>query len=225
MPEALQSLGSFTVTASFERHKTIFEVWPPRQPEPTARLYKDGPLLSRQPFQLLTGLANGEPSGIVTRRGAWTADGTAVGAVLDGAVVLDRLQGLTPGPKLPRWRWRMEQDGLPVLTGRPAGLAARARFNRVTDFLLQPPLDTSFLSFGDYVLPFRFRFRAGSLAGFDISRRTGQARLHVTVHDPRIDRRLVLACVVSISSTHESTIRQTAVNITTNHGRGWPVRR
>lgn len=68
----------------------------------------------------------------------------------------------------------------------------------------------------DYVVPFKFRFDMAGAPGFEISRHAGRPTLHVSVHDSRIDRRLVFACVVYINSLHNPTLSQTAVNLSAN---------
>lgn len=217
----LQSLTSFTVTADYHRHATTLDVWPEGRPAPEARLHKDGPVLDLDPFRVLTGPRLDEPDGQVSRTGAWAPDGTRIGTVthLVGRTArkLDRYQ-VSPA-KLQASRWRVEQVGLPVVSGGPAGAIGRLRFNALTDFLLESNVLTGHNPV-DYLLPFAFRFAGEGLSGFEISRSAGRSRLSVTVHDPRIDRRLVLACVVSVNSLHNPTLSQAAVNLTTNPRRG-----
>lgn len=214
-PGGLQELTSFTVTAEYRRDETTFDIWAPGGHEPAARLHKRGPVLNLDRFSVLTGPGLGEPAGQVARNGAWAADGAQIGTVAYQASKTDKaLQG--PGLyKLRAKHWRVEQAGLPPLTGGPTGLTARLRFNPVTDAVLNSDVLTGQNPI-DYLVPFRFRFDMAGAPGFEISRRAGRSTLHVSVQDPRIDRRLVFACVVYINSLHNPTLRQTAVNLTTN---------
>jgi hypothetical protein len=222
-PGGLQALTSFTVTADYRRHETTFDIWLPDQREPAARLYKDGQFLSRGGFDVLTGARLDEPAGRVARNGAWAADGAQIGTIAFASTRLDKKldsNWLTSGmagpapPELRARRWRVEQAGLPPLSGGPAGLSSRLRFNGVTDLFLNSDA-VSGANPVDYLLPFTFRFGAPGVAGFEISRRAGRSRLHVAVRDPRIDRRLVLACVVCVNVLHNPTLRRAGVGLTT----------
>lgn len=219
-PGGLQALTSFTVSADYRRQETTFDIRAPGQREPAARLHKNGPVLNLDRFQVLTGPGLGELAGQVARNGAWAADGTRVGTVAYQTGKMDKAMDsrwLTPVPtsRLRARRWRVEQPGLPPITGAPAGLTTRLRFNPVTDGLLESDVLNGQNPI-DYVVPFRFRFDIEGAAAFEISRRAGQSRLRVSVSDPRIDRRLVFACVVFINSLHNPTLSQTAVNLSTN---------
>lgn len=219
-PDGLQALTSFTVTADYGRHETTFDIRAPGQREPAARLHKNGPVLNLDRFEVLTGPGLAEPAGQVARNGAWAADGTQVGTVAYQVSKTDKKLNKSwlnpvPAPGLRAKRWQIEQAGLPPITGGPAGLTGRLRFNAVTDAVLnsdvmvgQNPID--------YVVPFKFRFDVAGAPGFEISRHAGRSTLHVSVHDSRIDRRLVFACVVYINSLHNPTLSQTAVNLSTN---------
>jgi hypothetical protein len=218
--DGLQALRSFTVTADYHRDQTTFDVWSQGRGDPTARLYKRGPVLSLDRFDVLTGPSLDEHVGQVARNGAWAADGTQVGTITYKSSQLDKKLNrpwLFPSSHsgIRARLWLVEQPGLPPVSGPPSGAASRLRFNAITDALLvsdvlhgQNPVD--------YVAPFRFVFDMAGVPGFEIGRRAGRSRLRVSVREPRIDRRLVLACVVCINSLHNPTVRQTAVNLTTN---------
>lgn len=218
-PAELQALTSFRITADYRRDETTFDIWAPGGREPAARLHKRGPILSREPFCVLTGPGLAEPAGRVARNVAWAADGTQVGTVAYQLTEWDKKLNKpwlswTPFPGLRARRWRVEQPGLPPITGGPAGLA-RLRFNAITD----ASLGSDVLGAGsviDYVMPFRFEFGMEGAPGFGISRRAGRSTLHVSVHDPRVDRRLVFSCAVTINSVRNPTLRKTAVAYTTN---------
>jgi hypothetical protein len=221
-PGELQALTSFMVSAEYRRRETTFDIRRQGKREPVARLHKNSAILSLEPFQLVTGPQLTEPAGRVTRAGAWAPDGTRIGGVehveTEMTKKLDPVLAGSAG-RVSAWNWRVNQDGLPTLTGRPAGISTRLRFNALTDQLL----GSSVLSGHnpvDYVLPFKFQFDAPGVAGFLVSRRAGRPRIDVVVRDARIDRRLVLACVVSIHSFHTPTLRQSAVTYTTIPGKG-----
>jgi hypothetical protein len=56
---------------------------------------------------------------------------------------------------------------------------------------------------------------------FVVSRRAGiRARFTVAVHDPRLDRRLVLAGAVALSEGESGDMRQEAVDLTANPFKG-----
>jgi len=217
MAGGLQALTSFTVTADYHQYETAFDVWAPGRSEPAARVYKPAPLMNRDPYQVLTGPGLDEPAGHVTRHGAWAADGTPVGTVEYLASRLEKRikRNLLFTPERTTWRFRVEQPGLPALTGHPAGLATRLRFNAVTgDLLDQNALQA--LGLAEYVVPFTFRFDAAGATGFEIGRPAGRSRVEVSVSDPRIDRRLVLACVVCVNTLYNTTVRQTATSLFPN---------
>jgi hypothetical protein len=110
---------------------------------------------------------------------------------------------------------RVTQPGLPILTGRPSGMLTRLAANPVTDFVLKSDIVPG-LDFLDHRAPLAFGFSGRGSAGFTITRRAGRAPYHVHVRDPRIERRLVLACVVSLNSVHAPNLRQYGVDLTTN---------
>jgi hypothetical protein len=212
--DVLQSLTSFTVTASYHRHETTFDVRQAGQRDPVARLHKPGPYLKREPYQLLTGPQLAEPAGKVSGTGAVTADGSSIGTVGRSVSRVDRIaQGSTAS--LRARRWQVEQAGMPPMTGRPAGLLTRLRFNTVTDLLLNSDALVGHNPI-DYVLPFTFRFSSLQSMAFEVRRKAGRGSYAVSVRDPRVDRRLVLACVLSINALHAPGLRREAADLTTN---------
>lgn len=210
----LQALASFTVTGDYRGSETTFEIWQPGEPEPVARMHQAGSPQSESlesavnpSFDLLTGPKQDRLAGRVTLGGAWAADGTPVGTVQRRSGLVENV---VPGTGLPALlfmgdsQWRVRQDGLPVMTGQRTGLGARVRFNGLTKLV-----SNSDVLAGRGVLavvPFTFRFRGRGVRGFEISRPAGQSRLVVTVQDPRIDRRLVLSCVLSINVIDHSHV-------------------
>lgn len=211
---ALQSLTSFTVTVSYHRNETTFDVHQRGQRAPVARLHKAGPYLKREPYQLLTGPDLAEAAGKVSGMGAVAADGSPIGTVSRSVSRVDRIaQGSTAS--LRARRWQVDQEGMPPMTGRPVGALTRMRFNTVSDLLLNSDALVGHNPI-DYVLPFTFRFSLPGSTAFEVRRKAGRGSYAVSVRDPRVDRRLVLACVLSINALHAPGLRREAVDLTTN---------
>jgi len=85
-----------------------------------------------------------------------------------------------------RSTWHLQQPGLPTLTGRE---------RRMLVALLRRFVDS--LSW----LPYHFDFGVGAHLAFSVDRRWGvRDRYRVTVHDPRLDRRLVIAMAVALDA-------------------------
>jgi hypothetical protein len=210
---SLQTLASFTVTGDYRGSETAFEVWQPGKPEPVARMHQAGSLESEwlqsaanPTFDVLTGPHN-QLAGRVTLGGAWAADGTPVGTVQRRSGLVENVVPSTGLPALLFMgdsQWRVRQDGLPVMTGQRTGLGARVRFNGLTKLVRNSDVlaGRGLLA----AVPFTFRFRGRGVRGFEITRPAGQSRLVVTVQDPRIDRRLVLSCVLSINVIDRSHV-------------------
>lgn len=219
-PDTLQALTSFTVTAGDRADEASFEVWQPGGRQPVARLRqadpspvspdseRAGPIATQPSFDVLAGTQLNQFAGRVTLGGAWAPDGTPVGTVKRRS---GRLEDLVPSTGLPALlymgdsQWRVRQDGLPVITGQRSGLGARVRFNGLTNLVSSSDVLADRGAIAG--LPFTFRFKARGTEGFEIARPAGQPRLAVTVHDPRINRLLVLSCVLSINVIHRSRVR------------------
>lgn len=85
-----------------------------------------------------------------------------------------------------RSTWHLQQPGLPTLTGRERRLLV-ALLRRFTDSLAW--------------LPYHFDFGVGAHFAFSVERRWGvRDRYRVTIHDPRLDRRLVIAMAVALDA-------------------------
>ncbi len=192
----LHSLTSFQVTVSYGRQQTTFDIWGADRATPVARLYRAGAYDSLRALQLLVGPQLANIAGYVTERAAYAPDRTELGTV----------NSRFGAPR--RKRWSVAQPGLPVLTGHPTGASAtRYRF----------PFSLVLTGVANNVLPFNFLFDARDSTGFVISRSGGvRARFAVTVHDSRVDRRLVLAAVVALNRFESSDVRQEAIDLTAN---------
>jgi hypothetical protein len=192
----LHSMTSFQVTVSYGRQQTTFDIWGADRATPVARLYRAGAYDSLRALQLLVGPQLADIAGYVTERAAYAPDRTELGTV----------NSRFGAPR--RKRWSVAQPGLPVLTAHPTGASAtRYRF----------PFSLVLTGVANNVLPFNFLFDARDSTGFVVSRSGGvRAKFAVTVHDSRVDRRLVLATVVALNRFESSDVRQEAIDLTAN---------
>jgi hypothetical protein len=193
----LQAVTSFSVTPRYGRNETSLDVNMTGQPAPIARLFKASQYDSRRPLQVLVGPQLTDLAGYVNSFAAYAPDRTKIG------VIGSRRRPL--GTK----RWHLDQPGLPTLTAKPTG-ASSLRYRFPLALVLAGTIANSFL-------PFHFRFQSKDSQGFTVSRRAGvRARFTVIMHDPRLDRRLVLATVVALSQYESNDLRQEAVDLTAN---------
>ncbi|MBP2706492.1 hypothetical protein JOL79_22035 [Microbispora sp. RL4-1S] len=85
-----------------------------------------------------------------------------------------------------RSTWHLQQPGLPTLTGQERNLPV-ALLRRFTDSLSW--------------LPYHFDFSIGASIAFSVDRRWGlRDRYVIEIHDPRLDRRLVIAVAVALDA-------------------------
>lgn len=92
-------------------------------------------------------------------------------------------------------RWTVHQEGLATLIGGPAGIGSKIRHTMPLKMFIQEEL--SFLD----VLSYRIRFAGPGTSGFEITRTAGyHAQFQAKIHDPRINRLLVLACVIEFAA-------------------------
>jgi hypothetical protein len=204
-PADLQALTAFTVTVGYHLNQTIMDVYPAGAAQPVARIVKDGPIRARVAYQVLAGPGLSQPAGQVSPSGALRADGSPAGIVnLSGGKVPDAKIHPMSGARHSYvehspTRWHIAQPSLPPLTGRAANLRTRLCFNRLADlvrwigFIVWPP---------DLVVPLTFRFDGPGSAGFTVRRPALRARFDVTADDPRLDRRLILACLAAMAAGH-----------------------
>ncbi|MEZ0071407.1 hypothetical protein [Planotetraspora sp. GP83] len=90
------------------------------------------------------------------------------------------------GQSLLRSTWHLQQPGLPTLTGQERNFAV-ALLRRFADSLSW--------------LPYHFDFSVGASIAFSVDRRWGlRDRYVIDVHDPRLDRRLVIAMAVALDA-------------------------
>ncbi|GDY33093.1 hypothetical protein [Gandjariella thermophila] len=193
----IQSLTSFTVTAHYGRDDTTFDVRSGDGSGPVARAHKASAFDSRAPYQVLVGPQLDQPAGFVNAFGAWTTERTKIGTVTSERRLLGRK------------RWQVNQHDLPSLTGEPIGASA-VRYRFPFSLVLT---NTA----ADNVLPFKLTFIAPGSDGFVVARSAGvRARFTVTVRDPRLDRRVLLACVIALSLYESADLRQQVADFTAN---------
>lgn len=198
----LQALTSFRVKVGMTRKQTTLEVTTASDEEPVARMSKVGPLRKRAAYELFTGPGLRTVAGTLSASGALDADGMPLGVVnLSGAAVPDAdihpLSGGHVGYALTNpTKWRFIQPGLPPLKGEAMDVATRLLYNPVSDAAGNIGLSTWM---PDYVVPLTFRYSAPECDGFTVTLTSRKAQLDVTVHDPAIDRRLILACVAALT--------------------------
>ncbi|MBO4274649.1 hypothetical protein [Microbispora triticiradicis] len=90
------------------------------------------------------------------------------------------------GQSLLRSTWHLQQPGLPTLTGHERNLVV-ALLRRFADSLEW--------------LPYHFDFSIGASIAFSVDRRWGlRDRYAIEIHDPRLDRRLVIAMAVALDA-------------------------
>lgn len=204
-PDPFGTLTSFGAVVDFGVKKTALDVVGDADGAIVARLEKAGDVRQRAAYQLFAGPdlsqdiahlspsgaqdAGAAPVGIVNLSGGSRADANI--APLSGA----RHSYVSHDPT----RWAVVQPGLPRLTGVGADGATKLTFNRVARFLNEQglPVPTPGL-----VAPMTVRYRAEGCAGFTVTTRmvARRGRFEVTVADPRVDRRLVLACLTAFTA-------------------------
>ena len=133
----------------------------------------------RPPFEIRTGAD--QPVALIGGTGAVGAftvaqpDGTVVGTI-----------------RVNRSLWELRQPQAPVVIGADHGLAGMLR-----------RLD-QYLTTGVFlVLPYRMEFTVDGQAAFSLRRAAGPGhRFSIDVHQPWLDRRLILAQVLALSRFH-----------------------
>jgi len=202
MSRPLQALDAFAVSIDYGRAHTTFEVRADGRRDPVARMHKDGAYDTAHPYRVSTGPQFADFAGYVTPFSAMSADGAEIGSV--------RLRERT----LRTDEWTVTQHGLAALTGLPKGLNSRLRHG--SPLRLIPRQDLA-----DVLLSVRLGFRAPESPGFELTRRVGvRAHYGVRIHDPRVDRLLVLACVAHFNTYASVDPRKAVVDTTANPFKG-----
>ncbi|MFF4361647.1 hypothetical protein [Streptomyces sp. NPDC001604] len=198
MNQLLQSLQEFTVSADYSRSHTTWDVHAAGHHTPVIRMHKDSPHHSLPEYRVFPAERPDETLGFVTPWMPFSADRRQIGEV-----------------RSPDWHrhtgaWTLVQNDLGELTGQPKGLNTKLRRAPVINWYLSRPSV-------DAVLSAQHRFSGPQSEGFDFARRAGvRAEYEVTVHDPRVNRLLILAWVLHFNEHHSVDVRKTAVDLTTN---------
>ncbi|MGW1914526.1 hypothetical protein ACWCQS_28295 [Streptomyces sp. NPDC002076] len=194
----IQSLSSFNITAHYGRAHTTYNVHVDSQKAPTARVHKDTVFSSLSEYQVYTGPGLDQLVGYVNSVGAKSIDRTPL-----GKVEMRKRVGLED-------QLTVIQNGLGELTAEPVGVSTKLRRDsRLVNLVATPASEFAFTT--------RLHFRSAESAGFELTRRRGvRARYAVTVHDDRVDRLLILACVVHYARFHAEDIRQPLAEFTSN---------
>ncbi|NUS10457.1 MAG: hypothetical protein HOY69_03445 [Streptomyces sp.] len=215
----LQPLTTFVVDVRPQVRRTTFDVRPAPAAPPVAQLVKHRPLNRPASYELFTGPGLAVPAGRLSESGALDADGRPVGVVnLTGGKYEDARVNPLNGAfhtytESNPTRWHVVQPGLPRLAGRPASRASRMAYNKVTDVLGKVGYDIK----GTWLGAMAFTYGAPGCDGFTVSLGR-RGRFDVTVHDSRVDRRLVLACVTAVAHTELDSIRAEGVSMLTFGG-------
>ncbi|OKH99798.1 hypothetical protein A6A06_22255 [Streptomyces sp. CB02923] len=195
------ALDAFTVTAEYGRSHTTFLVHAEGQREPAARMHRDAAYDGLRPYEVRTGPEFSEIAGYVNDFKAFTPERAELGSVAH--------KQRTTGPD----SWTFTQHGLGELTGLPEGAGAKVRHGS----LLRMAFDATRTN---AVLSHRLRFSSPASPaseGFAFVRHTGiRARYSVEVHDPRVDRLLVLACIAHYNRFVAADPRQFTSTLTAN---------
>jgi hypothetical protein len=199
-PSRLQSLTSFGATVILRTDRTVLDILPAGASQPVARMTKVGALRKRAAYELWTGPQLTSPAGQLSASGAMDIAGTPVGIVnLSGGKKADvdihpLSGGLRSYASDNPTKWRVIQPGLPPLNVRALDRRTRRRHNRAAEVVDTIGLPNPY-AFG----PQAFGFSGPGCAGFTVTLYASKSRMDITVHDQRVDRRLILACLAALT--------------------------
>jgi hypothetical protein len=161
-------------------------------------MHKDTVYSSPSEYRVYTGPGLEQLDGYATDFGARSVDGTPLGRVHT------RTRLLRDG------EWIVTQNGLGELTGESVGAGTKfRRDSRLGNFFAVPASEFAFTT--------RFHFRSPESAGFELTRLRGvRARYAAHIHDERVNRLLVLACVAQYAEHHAQDIRLPLAELTSN---------
>lgn len=206
----IQSLDSFTVSVDYGRKHTTFHVCVDGQHAPVVQMRKRGVYDSRYRYSVYAGPQLDELVGFVSNVGTEASD---------GQVKLGRVDHRSGG-LLGKDQWTFAQTDLPVLTGMPKGFSGKLRDSRARSLAecLSPSIIPAIASSVFDVSTSRcLLFSAQESTGFELIRRAGlRSRYAVKIHDDRINRLLVLACVVHYDTFCTRDPRQAIADWTSN---------
>lgn len=194
----IQSLNSFTVHPHYGRSSTTFDICLDRGRAPVVRAHKDGAYDGVRQYEVHAGPELDQLIGYVASFDAWSVGRSQLGEVRHRFRILHHTQ------------WIFAQKGLGELVGEPVGVSSRLRRGSSLSTILDNPAT-------DVVFSSRFHFRSPESAGFELTRLRGlRARYAVKVCDDRVDRLLVLACVVHFARFSTEDVRQAIVDLASN---------
>lgn len=204
-PAGLQALSSFRAEVERRRDRTTLDIRPVGgSAAPVARMTKVGPPAKRAAYELFTGPGLDVAAGLLTASGGVDAHEAPFGIVNLSAGELADAQihplsgGLRAYASENPTAWRVVQPGLPALTGEAANRDTQRAFRRgpVSDAIAKIGITPLWLPVRRRPL-LEFRFSAPGCEGFRVAMK-GE-RFDVEVLDPRVDRRLVLACLAALT--------------------------
>lgn len=204
-PDPLGAFTEFTATVGFAANKTTLDVLAGADQTLLARLEKTGDVRKPAAYQLFPGADLARDIAHLTPSGAQDETGAPIGIVnlSDGTkpdADIQPMSGARHGyVQHDPTRWAVVQPGLPRLTGEAADRATKMTFNRITGFLSRQGI---LVPTPGLVAPMTVHYRAQDSAGFTVTTRmvSWQGRFEVTVADPGVDRRLVLACLTALTA-------------------------
>lgn len=199
----LAALTSFRATFRLHFSHTVADIYTTDGKQAVARMTKVGSLRKRSSYELFTGTALKTRDGTLTETGAVDADDVPIGVVnvtggaKDDAEIHPLTGGMRAGVSDDITAWRVVQPGLPPLVPHPANshTARVYRPNKVADILAKFVGTPLWLPIRHPDL--RFQYKSPECDGFTVSMK-GE-HMTVTVHDPRVDRRLILACLAALA--------------------------
>lgn len=213
-PDPFATLTDFTATVDFAVDRTSLEV---TAGGVVARLVKAGDVRKRAAYQLFASQNPERDIAHLTPSGAEDLSGAPIGIVnLSGGARPDTDIQPMSGARHTYVRddpteWAVVQPGLGRLTGEADGAATKLTFNRVTRFLGRQgvPVPTPGL-----VAPMTVCYRSPESPGFTVTTRmvSMRGRFEVAIADPRVDRRLVLACLTALTAVVLWTPRREGIS-------------
>lgn len=194
----IQSLTTFTITADYGRAHTTYNVHVDGHKAPVARMHKDTVYSSESEYRVYTGPGLDHLDGYAHNFAARSVDGTPLGRVHTRTRLLRDDE------------WIVTQSGLGELIGESVGVGTKfRRDSRVGSFFT--------VSAAEFAFTTHLHFRSPESTGFELSRLRGvRARYAAHVHDERVNRLLVLACVAQYAEYHAQDIRLPLAEFTSN---------
>ncbi|MFI6045621.1 hypothetical protein ACIA8C_28610 [Nocardia sp. NPDC051321] len=193
----LAELSEFSVVPTYRVRSTTFDVFPAESKDAVARMRRDESFFGAElePYDVYAGPGLEERVGTVNLRFAVDLDGKRVGEVTSERIRWGSLGHVR----------EFRQDDLGVLTGEQVGLGAVFARRRGMRFI--PLADMA-----NDVARVHVRYRGPDSAGFDVVKPMGiSKRCHFSVHDPRINRLLLLSCFIRMEMEEGTDVRQSVV--------------